>query len=155
RNTAYSSRAAFHAAFTLVELLVVIGIIALLIAILMPALNRARETALSVQCQSNLRQVGMYMAQYTSENKLWVPMASENDEEPIDTRIPAWYRLLQEQYQMPAAVLKCPYAGQGRMWDGNLHVFTAASGGTPDISYGINASRQHDPPRYGFSRRND
>src|SRR5687768_4682625 len=59
--------------FTLVELLVVIGIIAVLIAILLPTLNRAREAGRQVKCLSNMRQLSQAVMMFTAENNGWMP----------------------------------------------------------------------------------
>jgi prepilin-type N-terminal cleavage/methylation domain-containing protein/prepilin-type processing-associated H-X9-DG protein len=61
--------------FTLVELLIVIGIIAVLISVLLPALARARESAAQIKCAANLRSIGQGILTYASENKGALPFA--------------------------------------------------------------------------------
>jgi len=71
------------AAFTLVELLIVIGIIALLIGMIIPSMESARATARAVQCQSNLRQIGIILQIYANDNNGWVyPVGPEMNGKP-------------------------------------------------------------------------
>src|SRR5579872_1561034 len=72
KNNVQPSLGRFNA-FTLVELLVVIGIIAILVGLLLPSLAKAREQARMIQCQSNLRQWGIGIQNYANQGNGLLP----------------------------------------------------------------------------------
>src|SRR4051794_25131728 len=81
--------------FTLVELLVVIGIIAVLISILLPSLSKAREAAKRTQCLSNLRQIGIYLNMYANMYNQQVPLGFSTRQADLGT---STERAKQENY---------------------------------------------------------
>ena len=117
--------------FTLVELLVVIGIIALLIAILMPALNKARQQALTIKCASNLHNMGIAMTMYTQSQGHYPGCLSFEGNMPFAV----WPTRLRAFMNNEHGVFHCPAQEDGFEWQ--------------KVAAGGNATAAHS--RYGYN----
>jgi prepilin-type processing-associated H-X9-DG protein len=121
------------AGFTIVELLVSIGIIALLVALLLPTVSRAHQSGMAVTCMSNLRQLGGLTAEYVMENDGFVP---SNVDQPKNYNLtyPFWDDLLRNhgRYRNADAAFRCP---------GQTFVDRSIAGPGPyNRSYSINSN---------------
>jgi len=108
--------------FTLVELLVVIAIIGILIAILLPSMRSARNSAISLQCMSNLRQLGLAMQAYLNDKDQILPATATW---PGTASSPVLY----PKYIGTRQVFQSPF---------DKRASSEANDGTPPVSYSIN-----------------
>ena len=109
-NSAHQTRNTRTLAFTLIELLVVVAILGILAALLFPAFSRAREGGRATNCTSNLKQIGLALAQYESDNDGWYPTAGATvlwDEIDTQTGRGPWMQQI-DPYMKSRQIFKCP-----------------------------------------------
>src|SRR5262245_30933080 len=126
-----------HSAFTLIELLVVIAIIAILIGLLLPAVQKVREAAARAKCQNNLKQLGIAVHNY-HDVLGFLPTAGSSEGKPLSSR-PATGWLAGEGTNWAAYIL--PYIEQASLY--NRMTFNGDSGWTDDMNQPGSSARNN------------
>jgi len=132
-----------QAAFTLIELLVVIAIIAILAAILFPAFARARENARRSSCQSNLKQIGLGILQYTQDYDESYPPAEVSPGAGLTE--PTWDTVIQP-YLKSSQLLVCPSDSVSQRVNHPVHGANATRSYTPTTQVFGNYVSANQPP---------